>query len=183
MQKILTILRGINVGGKKLIPMAELKVLYTELGFKNVNTYIQSGNVVFETDNADIAEIKNLIESKIAENYNFNVPVIIRTAQEIEAVLKDNPFLKQMYIEKDRLHITFLAEMPAPEHVEKMSDQKFHPERFIVHKQEVYLYCPHGYGNTKLNNNYFESKLKVTATTRNWKTVNKLAEMLDVATE
>ncbi|MGZ5243097.1 MAG: DUF1697 domain-containing protein [Bacteroidia bacterium] len=178
MQKILSILRGVNVSGHKRIAMEDLRALYEDLGFKNIATYIQSGNVVFETEETDPQEIARLIEAKIAEVYGFNVPVIIRTAEEIQAVLADNPFLREMYIEEDRLHVTFLSEEPKPELAEKMSDQKFQPERFIVQHKEVYLYCPNGYGNTKLNNNYFEGKLKVSATTRNWRTINKLAEML-----
>lgn len=183
MQKVVSFLRGINVSGKKLIAMEDLRALYGDLGFTNVESYIQSGNVVFESEEADSQAIAQMISDKITEAYNFTVPVIVRTAEEIRDVIEDNPFLREMYIEEDRLHVTFLAEAPKPELAEKMHDQKFQPERFAVHHKEVYLYCPNGYGNTKLNNNFFESKLKVSATTRNWKTVNKLAEMLGVTAE
>src|SRR5687768_6597343 len=115
MTKILSFLRGINVSGKKLIAMEDLRALYGELGFTNVATYIQSGNVIFETEDTDPQEIAFKISAKIEEVYNFTVPVIIRTAEEIQAVLEDNPFLKEMYIEEDRLHVTFLAEAPKPE--------------------------------------------------------------------
>ncbi|HYV95393.1 MAG TPA: DUF1697 domain-containing protein [Chitinophagales bacterium] len=177
MSVAVSILRGINVSGHRKIPMAELKLLYSELKLKNISTYIQSGNVVFSADKINSKALAKSIEQKILEKYNFDVPVIIRTIDEIQSTLNNNPFLKEKKIEIDKLHVTFLADQPDKENLEKLKSYHYEPDRFIITGKEVYLYCPNGYGNTKLSNNFFESKLKITATTRNWRTVNELLKI------
>jgi uncharacterized protein (DUF1697 family) len=178
METYISILRGINVSGQKKIKMADLKQLYEELKFKDVITYIQSGNVIFKTDKKlTDTELTKRIEKKIFEKYQFEVTVIIRTIKEMEKVQKSNPFLKLKGIDTERLYVTFLDEIPMKENIERINQVDFSPEKFIITGREVYLHCPNGYGRTKLNNNFFENKLKITATTRNWNTVNKLVEM------
>ncbi len=172
----LSILRGINLGGHKKILMADLKTLYEELGFTNVITYIQSGNVVFE--NPQNINMVQAIGQKIFEKYGFEVPIIIRTLDELGALIDKNPFLKEENIQIDKLHITFLADLPQAILLDKVQTLTYPPDRFIILEKEAYIYCPDGYGNTKLNNSFFESKLKVTATTRNWKTVNELFKIM-----
>ena len=174
MATFISILRGINVSGQKKIQMTDLKSLFEELDFKNVRTYIQSGNVIFESNDRDPAQ---RIEQKIQEKYTFHVPVIIRTADEMKVVLNNNPFLREKNIDESKLHVTFLGEFPSEEQIQKTETLNYEPDRFNIAGKEIYLYCPNGYGRTKLNNNFFENKLKVTATTRNWNTVKKLAEM------
>ena len=172
----LSILRGINVSGQKIIKMADLKVLYENMGFKNVTTYIQSGNVIFQTTNS-----KNLaekIDKQIHQQYNFNVPILILTLEEIQEAISGNPFLKEKNIELDKLHVTFLSNQPTTENVDKIKDLNHQHDRFYLSGNVIYIYCPGGYGSTKLNNNFFENKLKVTATTRNWKTVNELFKIM-----
>jgi uncharacterized protein (DUF1697 family) len=176
MKTFLSILRGINVSGHKKIPMAELKVLYAELHFDNIITYIQSGNVIFNCKNAK--DISKQIEQKILEKYNFNVPVIIRITDEMEKVIKGNPFLKQKDIDITKLHVVYLADDPKQENIDKLNTYNYEPDKFYLSGKEVYLYCPNGYGNTKLTNSFFENKLKVTATTRNWNTTNELLKIL-----
>jgi uncharacterized protein (DUF1697 family) len=95
----------------------------------------------------------------------------------MEHAISVNPFLKQSKIDIEKLHITFLAEIPEQENVESIRNINYSPDKFIIIDKEVYLYCPNGYGITKLSNNFFEQKLKIKATTRNWRTVNKLFEM------
>ncbi len=177
MQTYISILRGINVGGQKKINMKELKALYEDMGFQNVRTYIQSGNVVFEHKNSQHKDLPEKVGQKIFEKYGFEVPVIIRTVEEIENVLNTNPLLKKENVLIDRLYVTFLADEPQKEHLEKIKSYDYPPEEFIILGKEVYLYCPTGYGEAKLNNNFFENKLKVTATTRNWRTVNELLKI------
>jgi uncharacterized protein (DUF1697 family) len=172
----LSILRGINLGGHKKILMADLKTLYEELGFTNVVTYIQSGNVVFE--NPQNINMEQAIGQKIFEKYAFEVPIIIRTLDELASLIDKNPFLKEENIQIDKLHVTFLADLPQAILLDKMQTLNYALDRFTVLEKEAYLYCPDGYGNTKLTNSFFESKLKVTATTRNWKTVNELFKMM-----
>ena len=175
MNKYVSILRGINVSGLKKIKMADLKRLYEQLGFENVLTYIQSGNVIFESPSGNKATIKNNIETAIKEAYNFDVPVKIKTGLEIQNIIKTCPF-KDLDIEKDgtKVLVTFLYSNPPSTVVINIKKYVVTPEVLIVKGTEVYLYCPNGYGKSKLSNTYIEKKLGVVATTRNWKTVLKL---------
>ncbi|MDQ3047439.1 MAG: DUF1697 domain-containing protein [Bacteroidota bacterium] len=174
----LAMLRGINVSGQKKIPMAELRTLVEDLKFKNVRTYIQSGNVVFETGATAHEKLALQLEKKISSHFKFDVPVIIRTPEEIAKILKKNPFLKEKEIDTSRLYVTFLKDSPSKELSSKLSAVSFDPDQFIITETEVFLHCPVSYGNSKLNNNFLENKLKVGATTRNWKSVNELHKML-----
>lgn len=172
----LSILKGINVGGQKKILMADLKQLYENLNLKKVKTFIQSGNVIFEAKNDK--QLSKRIEQKIFENYNFNVPVILRTIEEMEQILTKNPFLKEKNSAPEKLYVTYLAEHPAEENISKIKNT-YGPDQFCIIGKEVFLYYPNaGYGTTKLTNNFFENKLKVTATTRNWKTTNELLNIM-----
>jgi uncharacterized protein (DUF1697 family) len=176
---IISILRGINVGQRKVL-MTDLKALYEKLGFKNVNTYIQSGNVIFKTDkkisHQDLAE---KIEKVISRQYGFEVPVINRTREELNKIILANPFLEIKGIDKSKLHVTFLATEPDQANIKFIREFDYTPDKFIISGTEVFLHIPVSYAETKLSNKFFESKLKVSATTRNWNTVTKLAEMAD----
>jgi uncharacterized protein (DUF1697 family) len=171
----IALLRGINVSGHKKIKMTDLKALFEELGFSNVRTYIQSGNVVFESNS--VTDLESKIAGKIREQYGFEVSVICRTAAEIESVINRNPYAEMVDFAPEKLYLTFLAEVPQPDKLEAIKAFTFEPEQYTISGQEVYVYCQNGYGNTKLENLFFEKKLKVTATTRNWRTVNKLVDM------
>ncbi len=179
MNQHVSVLRGINVGGTKKIVMADLKALYLELGFKDVLTYIQSGNVVFCSDKSlSESELVNLIQDKIFKKYSFKVLVIIRTFEELKNSFELNPFINSEGILEDKLHFTFLEELPNSEVLELIKMYNYEPDRFVIIGRLVYLYCPNGYGNTKLTTTFFEDKLKVKATTRNFKTTLKLIELL-----
>ncbi|MFC5270843.1 DUF1697 domain-containing protein [Adhaeribacter terreus] len=175
MQTYIALLRGINVSGHKKIKMPELKAMFEELGFTNVRTYIQSGNVVFESETSEDLESK--ISAKIQEQFGFEVSVICRTSAEMKQVIARNPFEKMVGFEPEKLYITFLQQTPSAEKLEALQAFTFEPEMYTVSGKEIYVYCFNGYGNTKLENAFFEKKLKVAATTRNWRTVNKLIEM------
>jgi uncharacterized protein (DUF1697 family) len=177
MNTYIALLRGINVSGKNLIKMEALVASFIELGFENVTSYIQSGNMVFHSSINDTEQIRLMIENKIKIKFSLEVSVIIRTKAEIEQVIKNNPFLKDKNVEIDRLYVTFLSDTPDNNILNKLNLSKNEGEEYQIISKEVYLYCPNGYGRTKLNNNIFESKLKVKATTRNWNTVNKLMEI------
>lgn len=179
MAKYISILRGINVGGNRKILMKDLKSLYDGLGFLKVETYIQSGNIVFESDlklsNADL-EVK--IEQAIIETFGFDVPVIVRTADEWAKSIVNNPFWKVKDADIDRLHLTCLKEVPSQELLEKIKLFQFLPDRYDIIGKDVFIFCAAGHGTSKLTNPFFESKLKIPATTRNWKTVMKLLELV-----
>ncbi len=174
MGTLIAILRGINVGGHRKLPMADLRELLGAMKCTNVRTYIQSGNAVFEYSGKDPAALAQRIEQRIKDRFGFDVPVIVRSVKEMKQVVVANPYMKDKRIDVDELHVTFLAEAPKspmiPEH-------NYAPDSFVLTKKEVYLHCPDGYGNTKLNNTFFENKLKVSCTTRNWRTVNELVRM------
>jgi uncharacterized protein (DUF1697 family) len=158
--------------------MSDLKAIYEELKFMNILTYIQSGNVVFKAENkTSPIDLEKKIQNKISEKYNFDVPVIVRTAAEMKQVISVNPFLKQKGIDHEKLHVTFLSELPDKIKLNLLKELEFSPDKFTIIDKEIFIYCPNGYGNSKLSNNFFENKLKVGATTRNWKTVNKLLEL------
>lgn len=174
----ISILRGINVSGKNIIRMQDLKNWYIESGFEKVTTYIQSGNVVFyEPRSRPVSEIANHIRTIIEEKTGFKVPVIVRTLDEMLVTVRDNPFMTIPGINQEKLHVTFLSENPESLNSEKLLTCSFPPDQFVVQNRDIYLYIPESYGNTKLSNAFFESRLKVTATTRNWATVKKLLEM------
>ncbi|MBN4062481.1 MAG: hypothetical protein COA57_06240 [Flavobacteriales bacterium] len=177
METYIAMLRGINVSGQKKIKMADLKAHFEQLNFKNVQTYIQSGNVIFNNKKSAAAMLEKAIEQKILKEYGFRVPVIVKSPNELRYVLANNSFLNDQSKDKSRLYVTFLAEEPAVVHVEKLKSIDHSPEAYILDVQHIYFFSPHGYGRAKMNNNFFENKLKVAATTRNWKTVNKLSEM------
>jgi uncharacterized protein (DUF1697 family) len=179
MPVLLAMLRGINVSGQKKVPMLQLKAMFEDLKFKNVRTYIQSGNVIFESKETNEAALSKKISKKILEEFGFEVSVVVRTADELLSVIKKNPFIKEKNVLLDRLYISFLSEAPVKENLEKIRLPEGTTDRFVIAGKEVYLYCPGGYGETKLSNNFFENKLKVVATTRNWKTTNTLLEMMN----
>lgn len=178
MSKYIAILRGINVGTGRKVLMADLKVLLTKLGLKNIQTYIQSGNVIFNlTQPESIVVLEDGLNQAISGTFGFEIPVIVRTAREMEESISNNPFLKRSDSNIEKLHLTFLKDLPAQEMLEKIGNFNFTPDRFKIIGRDVFVFCENGYGQTKITNDFFEKQLKVKATTRNWKTVVKLHEM------
>ena len=177
METYIALLRGINVSGQKMIRMEELKRVLGELDMKRITTFIQSGNILFESRKNDPAGLAADIGGKILEHFGFVVPVVIRTINELREISQNNPFLPDVHKDTEKMHVTFLSGKPDKVLENKIKEFQFLPEEFVLNQKEVYLYCPEGYGRTKLNNQFFENKLKVTATTRNWKTVGTLVTL------
>ena len=176
--KYISMLRGINVGGQKKIKMIDLKSLYELLEFQNVVTYIQSGNVIFDTTVTNKTGLKAKIEKSIKEKYKFHVPVEIRTNHEISKIIKNCPFDSVDLVENGtKILVTFLSSNPSKTNVTNILKYVVAPEKLVVIGKEVYLYCPNGYGKSKLSNTFLEHKLGTKATTRNWKSVHKLYEL------
>ena len=177
MAKYISILRGINVSGKKKIKMAELREHYGSLGFKDVASYIQSGNLFFSSGINDIPELIKMIESMILEKYQFEVPVIIRTVENLAEVIDANP---HAHVPEEKFNVyivTFLADEPTAEACAQIPAIGPADEETVIIGKEVYTYYPNGSGRSKMTTNYFEKKLGVTATARNWKSVHKLLEL------
>jgi uncharacterized protein (DUF1697 family) len=171
-------LRGINVGGQKIVKMEKLRTSFEALGFRRVRTYVQSGNVVFEAKKASSNKLSNSIKEKISDDFGFSVPLVLRTSNEIRKIANDNPFLKEKGIDSSKLHVTLLSAFPEKSALGKLDELNADPDQFLINGREVYLYCPNGYGRTRLSNATFEKLLSVHATTRNWKTVKTLVEIL-----
>lgn len=177
MQRYISLLRGINVSGRNMIKMAELTKLFESLGYKNVQTYVQSGNIVFKSEDNDTIAISDKVEKAIKSRYGYDVSVLSFIAEELKDIIKNNPLLKHDNINEEYLHVTLLKDIPDKDKLVKFTINKDDNEIYIINGKVIYLYCPNGYARTKLSNNTFEKKLGVIATTRNWKTVNKLLEM------
>lgn len=177
MTTYISILRGINVGGHRKILMAELRKMYEQLGFIQVKSYIQSGNVVFKSDQKmSSLELELLLENSIKETFGHEVPVLIRTSEEWIKAIETNPFFNEE-TDTDRLFITFLSQIPSSAFKEELSSMDFSPDKLEIIDKCVYLYCERKYHETKMTHSLIERKLKVKATARNWKTIMKLKEM------
>ncbi len=173
----LALLRGINVGGKNKLPMKDLVEIFTAAGCADVRTYIQSGNVLFRASPGSLAQLPNLIVTRITDRFGYRTPVILRTVEQLRDVISNNPFRKAGAPE-DSLHVMFLANAPSSRSVENLDPDRSPPDTFLVRGQEIYLQLPNGAGNSKLTNSYFDSKLSTTSTSRNWRTVTKLLELM-----
>jgi uncharacterized protein (DUF1697 family) len=158
--------------------MEDLRALSGDLGFRDVETYVQSGNIVFQSSLENPNIISKRVGAKIIESFGFEVRVIVRTSKEMRNVISNNPFLKENGIDSSKLHVTFLSEVVQETSLERLAELPTSPDRFYPAPREIYIYCPIGYGRTKLSNVGIEKALSVTATTRNWKTTNKLLEMV-----
>lgn len=170
------LLRGVNVGGKNRLPMADLAAMFTEAGCTEVRTYIQSGNVVFSAPPKTAKWVPGLISQSITERFGFQAPVVLRTADEVRRLPADNPFLK-VGAEADTLHVVFLADRPERRRVEALDVKRSPGDSFVVRGREIFLCLPNGVAGSKLSNSYFDSTLATTSTVRNWRTVGKLIEM------
>jgi uncharacterized protein (DUF1697 family) len=178
MTTYISMLRGINVSGQKLIKMDALRKLYENLGFINVITYLQSGNVIFTNKDQDTDKLGQIIRREIQKNFGFEVPVIVLTIDKLKQIIDHNPFINDSNKDQSSLYVTFLLSKPDQFDAKVIEDKKQDMEEIIFSDNAVYMYCPDGYGRTKLSNNFFEAKLKVDATTRNWKTTNELYKIV-----
>ncbi|MFA6199944.1 MAG: DUF1697 domain-containing protein [Bacteroidales bacterium] len=179
MKTYISILRGINVSGHKLIKMDALRNLYENMGFVNAITYVQSGNVIFKGEDIEINSLEKKISQQIEKEFGFQVPVIVLSIKKLKHIIDNNPFAEDKNKDKSFFHITFLSSIPEKYDTNIIKDKKQDEEEIAFSDYAVYLYCPNGYGRTKLTNNFIESKLKVGATTRNWKTTLELLKIAE----
>ncbi len=177
MSRLISMLRGINVSGQKIIRMTDVKNLYEGLGFIQVETYVQSGNVIFDSLANDITTLQSIIERQIANSFGFDVSVFIREPKEFRRVITANPFLTGRNEATARLYVTFLYDEPTETKLNQLVVPTGEVDELAAGDKEIFLYCPNGYGRTKLSNTFIERKLGVAATTRNWNTVLALYQM------
>ena len=177
MAVFVSMLRGINVIGHNRIKMKDLRELYKTLDMKKVRTYLQSGNVIFDSNEQNPNILKEIIEKGLKKAFGFEVKALLRTTEELKTTIDNNPFLTESNIDPEKLYVTFLSSPLDSTRLKNLPANQNKNDRFIISNEEIYLQCPNGYGRTKFSNDFFEKKLKLTATTRNWKTVNALLEM------
>ena len=168
------LLRGINVGGNKRVAMADLRRLCADLGYADVVTYIQSGNIVLRSPARSAAAVERALTAAIKKDLGMTVAVIVRTKSELEKVVSGNPFRKA---EPNRLHVAFLDAKPAAAAVRALEGFDARGDEVKVRGREAYLHTPKGYGNSKLSGMFIEKQLGVAATARNWNTVTKLLDL------
>jgi uncharacterized protein (DUF1697 family) len=176
MTPYISMLRGINVGGQKKITMEALRDLYAALELGNVRSYVQSGNIVFDSIEPEAVTLAGRIEAHIERSFGFAVLVFVRGVPDFQRVLAANPFLKAN-ADPGKLHVTFLYSPPSQAALSSLSRPAAGDDQFSTGEQAVYLFCPNGYGKTRFSNDFFERKLNVPATTRNWNTVNALFQL------
>ena len=170
-------LRGINVGGKNKLSMADLAGIFAAAGCTDVRTYIQSGNVVFSAGARVAGRVADVVARGITEKFGYRVPVVMRSAAELRRAAKCNPFLKSGVDEKS-LHVAFLAQSPSKALVAALDPERSPGDSFAVRGREVYLHLPNGVARTKLTNAYLDATLGTVSTVRNWRTVLKLVGMV-----
>jgi uncharacterized protein (DUF1697 family) len=175
MPKYVALLRGINVSGQKIIKMDHLRAIFESMNFQHVITYIQSGNVIFDSEEKDSERLKSRIESELQRVLHFDIPVILRTKEELEEIVERNPFEEAGINEK--LYVSLLSRAPSAEAVAKLETYENEIDTFRIQDREVYVLCRENYGKSQFSNNFMEKKLGVSATTRNWATVNKLIQL------
>jgi len=183
MHTYISILRGINITGHRIIKMEALRAMYAKLGYTAIQTYIQSGNVIFRCEKASPHEIGMEISEAIESNFGFDVPVIVLDRDELSQIISDNPYVKEESKDSSKVHVTFLSDFPDKEKFKLIPEGDYQGDQLYLVDRAIYVYCPNGYGNTKLNTNFFESKLKVKATCRNWKTTLELLRIAEMTVE
>lgn len=169
MKTHISLLRGINVGGNTTIAMAELKKVYESLSFKNVRTYLNSGNVLFESESTDASAIEKAIEKK----FGHNVTVLLREPRDLKRIIESNPF-RHKKADPATLHVAFLSLPVSKLAITSLAVPAGEAVEFFPGKEELFLYYPNGAGRSRFTNALLEKKLNARATSRNWNTVNAL---------
>jgi uncharacterized protein (DUF1697 family) len=178
MTRFVSLFRGINVGGHQQVKMDDLRALHTSLGLKDVITYIQSGNVVFSGDDEDTAQLARRIEDSFAQKFGFSTKVIVRTADELQDIIANNPFRDQPLKESKWVVVLFLTNRPDNMALEDLQKSYAGPEEYYLIGQELFVYYPDGIGRSKLTVPLIDKKLKTTGTGRNWNTILQLQKMM-----
>ena len=170
----IALLRGINVAGKNKIPMAELRTLLTNRGLEEVKTYIQSGNIIFKSLKISQSNLETKINKAIKSHFGLNVPVLVKSRQELQHIFDNCPFSEE---KKVNSYFIMLTKKPNVDLVKEASQKTYENEEYVIHNDSIYFYAANGYGRAKFNLNYFERKLNVNATARNYKTMVKLLSL------
>ncbi len=168
------------MAGHNSIKMADLKALFISLGYDDAETYIQSGNVIFSCG-SDLTgkEISAGIKKAILEKFNYTVPVMLRSIEEMKYIISVNPFVTEKDFDPAKSAVIFLNKAPDKTEIQKASSLESPPDRFWINGSEIFIYCPNGFGRTKLYSNSFEKKIDVIGTGRNWKTITTILNLAE----
>jgi uncharacterized protein (DUF1697 family) len=177
--KHLALLRGINVSGHNMIKMEALKTTLEAIGFTNVVTYIQSGNVFVETEEESGFGVGFKIKQEIFKTFGHEVPVIVIGENDLELCFKNNPFLKQKDVDTKKLYVAFISKELSSSAINELKISQFKPDEAVIDGNRIFIKYDIGAGKTRLDQKYIEKKLNVIATIRNWNTVTKLLEMYE----
>jgi len=172
--KYIALLKGINVGGHKKVPMAELRAVLTKAGFSDVSTYIQSGNVFFQSSKNNIEDLEKDLEKAIVGHFGFEVLVMVKTHEELQRIFENCPFDED---EKVASYFMLLHQKPTSEAIALASEKVYENEYYQITEDCLYYYSPKGMGKSKFNANFFEKKLQTFITARNYKTMLKLLSL------
>lgn len=178
MQTLVAFLRGVNMAGHNKMKMTNLATLFKDEGFRNAETFIQSGNVVFsDPGERPVNEITTLIEKSILKRFGFDIPALVRNIPDLRKIISLNPFLSIPDFDPARMAVMFLHDLPSEKGLEIMKDVDYPPDKFSIKGREIFIWCPNGFGRTKLYTNFFEGRMKVIGTARNWNTINTILEI------
>jgi uncharacterized protein (DUF1697 family) len=179
MAVIVSMLRGVNVGGHNQIKMEALRALYESLGLRDAQTYVVSGNVVFRSKERNLAALAKRIENAIERSFGFRPDVIVRTTSELRGAIAKNPFATRRGVDPSKLLVTFLADDPSAEGRDKVLKIKAEPEELFIDGRHVYIYFPNGLARPKLSWAAIGKMLGTSGTARNWNSVTKLLEIAE----
>lgn len=179
MAVVIAMLRGVNLGSYQKINMEALRTLCGGLGLREVQTYIQSGNLVFREDSGDPGAVARRIEESIHNKWGFRPDVVVRTVPELRKVVAKNPFASRSGIEPNRLLVVFMANAPTRQARDRLLATPCEPEELRINGRELYIYYPQGMARPKLSLVRIEKLLQSPSTGRNWNTVNKLLDMAE----
>ena len=174
MNQFIVLLKGINVGGNKKVPMAELRQLLTKTGFQEVQTYIQSGNIILQTDENNVTKIEDSISKSILDHFGFEVSVLVKTREELRCIFQDSPFSED---KKKASYFMMLHDMPDKAIVKEASEKIYEGEEYKIINDCIYYFYEKGMGQAKFNVNFFERKFNTFATARNYNTMVKLLSL------
>lgn len=168
------------MSGHNKIKMTDLAELLIKLGFKDAQTYIQSGNVIFSIqDNLTKKEVTSIVEGAITRKFGYSISAIVKTEKELRDAVALNPFLSEKDFDPAKMAVLFLADLPSSDQIAKVAKVDYPPDKFKIIGEEIFIYCPNGFGRTKLYTNFFENKMKISGTARNWKTINTILEIAE----
>lgn len=180
MNTCISLLRGVNMTGHNSIRMTDLVALYRDLGLIEPETFIQSGNVIFSMEKEiEIPEVALSIETAIHDSFGYDVPVILRTIPMMRSLMAANPFLSIVNFDPAKMAVIFLRDNVSESQIHKVADVDYPPDKFKIIGNEIYTFCPNGFGRTKIYTNFFEKKMKVIGTARNWKTITTLLNLAE----